>query len=335
MFTWSLVSFRNKLKASNYPLFIRINNDELLLLPQKTKSKPQDDVIWKYHLMNHTWNKMMTYPKDLVSTKPHSAVFDKERECVYVCDYESTLYQVNCDTKELIVLSKTANFEECPLMFKVNQDIHILGRNKRYNIFNTISNTLHELQYPVSWHLSPHSVTMKGRNSIITMGTKREQSGKAVFSLIEYSLTKNQWIEWDIKGLNNYLAKIVKTKNEQYLILFGGWNVEKCEYSKQIYVLDLKMKILRKSSIRLPLRFVFCSICEKTEIANLLVFGYVNQLWQTEEYLYIQSLPFYLIKLIEKWICFQYIHLVGQLQLNCRHWIMNVDDIIKSAQDCF
>ena len=103
MFTWSLVSFRNKLKASNYPLFIRINNDELLLLPQKTKSKPQDDVIWKYHLMNHTWNKMMTYPKDLVSTKPHSAVFDKERECVYVCDYESTLYQVNCDTKELIV----------------------------------------------------------------------------------------------------------------------------------------------------------------------------------------------------------------------------------------
>ena len=117
---------------------------ELLLLPQKTKSKPQDDVIWKYHLMNHTWNKMMTYPKDLVSTKPHSAVFDKERECVYVCDYESTLYQVNCDTKELIVLSKTANFEGCPLMFKVNQDIHILGRNKRYNIFNTISNTLHE-----------------------------------------------------------------------------------------------------------------------------------------------------------------------------------------------
>ena len=63
---------------------------------------------------------------------------------------------------------------------------------------------------------------------------------------------------------------------------------------------------------------------------DLLTFGYVNRCYKMPDFKGVQVLPFYLIKLIKEWVCFETLHL---LQLNkdwsWTDWTIDVDIILR------
>ena len=75
----------------------------------------------------------------------------------------------------------------------------------------------------------------------------------------------------------------------------------------------------------------------KNEIeTKLLTFGYINQIWKSPEFQDIQSLPSYLITLIQQWVpCLEYVHLIGKNEdMHQQHWTISMDEILKCDSDC-
>ena len=67
---------------------------------------------------------------------------------------------------------------------------------------------------------------------------------------------------------------------------------------------------------------------------NMVTFGFVNKCYKGKEYENIQHLPFYLIKFIERWVCYETLHLMTGSPddiAKVNHWIIGVDKIIDST----
>ena len=65
-----------------------------------------------------------------------------------------------------------------------------------------------------------------------------------------------------------------------------------------------------------------------------MTFGFVNECYKTGPFQGVQRLPFYLIKLIANWVCFEELHLLikhDQDDPKAFHWMINVDNIIEST----
>ena len=91
---------------------------------------------------------------------------------------------------------------------------------------------------------------------------------------------------------------------------------------------------MSKSDIKTPtIARATAIITRDDERDSLLTFGFVNQCYKMEEFGDVQALPFYIIKLMEKWVCFEMIHVIQLLtnDLPVVHWTMDVDKIIEST----
>merc|ERR1712228_273724 len=115
---------------------------------------------------------------------------------------------------------------------------------------------------------------------------------------------------------------------ERYIICFG-----KNEYPKpnKIVVYDVKMKTFSASSIDCPFRSAFSAIivgCDEFR-KELMVFGFINQCFDSAEYANIQRLPFYLIQFIALWVSNdEWIHVISRQ--NVRHWKIHADTILNN-----
>ena len=85
-------------------------------------------------------------------------------------------------------------------------------------------------------------------------------------------------------------------------------------------------KNLMKSTIKTPSKRFTSWIDQNEHHDKLLVFGYINKLWKLPKYANIQTLPYYLINLIAKWVCFEDIHLMA---VDSQHWKINIAASIK------
>ena len=315
--SWAIVI--SKPRMTHCALFTSISNTEMIML--------EDEAVWKYDSTKYVWNKFM----DLSQGNLHiifsccSAVFDKKRQCIYLCTFQSKLFEININKKKINMLKQGNFLTRMPSVFSIgHDDVYVLSENKKYLLFNKKTKSIVEGEYSIPWTLSARNVTLKKRKSMIT--TAKNQRNKVM--LIEYSFTNNAWIGWNLKQFNYFASEIVKTSNEQYLILLGGYNVESREYTKDIIVFDLNANKLSKSYIKLPISYVMANIHRNKPQEKLLLLAYINQLWRFSDCRYIKPLPFYFMELIGKWICLEYLHVIGQNM--CHHWSINVDEILKS-----
>ena len=129
------------------------------------------------------------------------------------------------------------------------------------------------------------------------------------------------WIHWG--------SQLAITSDERYLLSMGGFDRSTDELTNNISVLDFKTMILMESYVKLPIRRITVNVHRDRITENLLTFGYINQLWKFSEYSDMAPLPFYLMKLIEQWIHFEYVHIIGTRANKSRHWKINVDEILK------
>lgn len=335
MTSWSLVSSQKLSKLTGDVACIYIGNNVWLLLPA-------NKAIMQYQSIEKTWKHWMDYTENF-NLREHSAMFDERRQCVYVGDHKQLL-QIDIKQKKInILLLRTEwlhiDYPSYTLMFIKNDEIYnIREEYAGFRIFDTINRSCRFINRMSNYTLSSQCVVMNKRNSMITIALKH-QHGHYASTILEYSFKDEQWIDWNICDLMNYGHKIVKTRNEDFLILIDGYknNYHRQSVSPFIFVVDVRRKKLNQCTIKIPF---YLDSCDSVTVSGdkikdeLLVFGYVNGLWKAREFSNLPSLPFYLNKLIAKWVCFECINLIGHWQVSrFGHWKIDIDQILQSIHE--
>lgn len=168
-------------------------------------------------------------------------------------------------------------------------------------------------------------ITLKKRKpgALLMIETKSGNKKKKC-TILELCSTNRAWIDWDIKGVIGHPSFILATGDEQHLILMGNLD-------DPILVLDIETKKVMISDIKPPMRKFHYGESLRNEFReDLLLFGYVNNLWKSEEYSHTPTLPFYLIKLIAQWICLDKIRLSNTF--NGSYWEIDVDQVLNQLR---
>lgn len=316
MSTWELLSAAPKPVEKAF--FSSLNDEEMLLV--------DIEGLWKYHCFKHQWQRIMKMPENLTRV-PRAGVIDKDAQSFYFCTQKGELFKVDINNKNISVLCQHKNFDD-HIMFKRDHNIHLITRklsNETHMIFNESVKCIHREKYPISAvRLSFPAVIMNKRNSMIRFGVKSHG-----MELVEYSFTKKTWENYQSAEYFFFASEIVISSDERYLILLGSYEHKMSRHSKDIVVLDFKTMELRESLVKLPVENVMINMHNNEFGKNLLIFGYVNELWKSSEYSYVPSLPIYLIRLIGKCMHIEYVHIIKADKNTSLHWRINVDDILK------
>ena len=306
---------------------ILVGNNELIMFWTELV---QDEKIgiYKFESTMRKCQKISDYPEDFAS-RHLLTLYHKKFHKIYLYNEDKILYQFdmqNREVKEICTKARCKN--KSALFFYLENDIHIIGSgriNGRH--FKYMIDEAELVKLPcVKYRFAKNSVLMKTRNSVIT--TCYDNNSKV--RLIEY--IDGEWKKWDVKGIY-FDSHIVCTAYEKYLIFLCG--KEKHPYysilltTKNIFVYDMMNKTLLKSSIGTPEHDCNVAADRNEKGEDLLVFGYINELWRTSGFRSMSSLPFYLIRLIKKWVCIERIYLYG----NCKIYTINVDVIIQSVRN--
>ena len=318
-----------------------LNNHEFVIVPQRhannRKYSKDSDGVHKYDSINNKWTKIFDYPKDFASLA-HKAAIDIKNNIIYICNIDKLL-EINLTTNNMKILSNQINLDEFPGVFFANDCIHVIGgeSNNKHYIFNRSCNKFDLIHDFDSDNLTicQRSFYFAKNKSIIN--TVFDDKNKT--SIIEFK--NNKWNLMDFKIQNEQHltgSEIIATTNGNYLIFIDGTNLEKNEMDHFIYIYDVKAKDLIKSDVKMPENIsgtaATSAITRNNDKENLLTFGFVNQCFNTKNYENMQQLPFYLIKLIEKWVCFETMHVIiddsTEDKIQNTHWIIDVDTILSS-----
>ncbi len=99
------------------------------------------------------------------------------------------------------------------------------------------------------------------------------------------------------------------------------------EYTDIITIYDFKTNKFRQSSIKCPKKRRFKAVmANNSQNDELLTFGFVNECFRSSQFNDIQVLPYYLVKLIGNWVCYEFIHIVAD---DGKHWRLNIDTILQ------
>eukprot|EP01084_Bolivina_argentea_P264730 448535_1 len=122
---------------------------------------------------------------------------------------------------------------------------------------------------------------------------------------------------------------LVKLKNERYVIQFGGeiwFGFVDC--LDDIFIYDTRKHLFIKSKIKCPSKGKFYGIITNdSKYDEILCFGFVNYCYKGNNFKNMQSLPFYLIKLINGYFCHEELHLFQRAGIG--HWKINIDHILQ------
>ena len=91
------------------------------------------------------------------------------------------------------------------------------------------------------------------------------------------------------------------------------------------------MIFIKTISTRCSFNFIITIVRDQT-YDELLVHGYINNLWKQYEFKNIAPLPIALVTLITHWMRIEIIHLIGEptKSKKCKHWSIDTDTILQS-----
>eukprot|EP01083_Nonionella_stella_P192596 711828_1 len=165
------------------------------------------------------------------------------------------------------------------------------------------------------------------RKWIVCMSIGGVSGGNMIDAIYSFDITLNKWSKLKQKlPMANHSFGCISTRNDKYIILFGGAMSGK---SDKIYILNTKTMKFRESGIGCPIAGRFQAINMNNKGGEqLLCFGFINELWNTNKFNNLIKLPFYLTNIITQYVAIEMVHLIHQNSGS--HWKMNVDDIITT-----
>ena len=267
------------------------------------------------------------YSKDFLSTS-HYAAIDTKRKIIYICNEQSKLLKIDLKTKSIETISHEAHFGTFPAMVFADDRIHIISNYLcKHCVFDTSSNKFEEL-----WDFSDKEklpstepLFIKQHNSMI-MTTYNGNNKTSPVSVMEFK--NNKWTDLNVKNCEYlYDSNMITTTTGDFIIFLGGTDVEKVEDHRLIFIYDIKHEKLMKCGIEAPSDSICSALTRNKSNEELLTFGFVHDCYKVTNFRGIQMIPFYLIKVIGKWVCYETIHLVGDEG----HWTIDMDKIITNS----
>eukprot|EP01084_Bolivina_argentea_P083177 150621_1 len=226
------------------------------------------------------------------------------------------------------ILSNNRNHDGWIKIFCVNGIIHLLGDENKHYIFDKHKKSLtqiHQLNIDI-YNFMGNLLHLKSKKSMILFERKNG-------SIHEFELQNNKWIKYNCKSeekIDLIFPAVVCTENEQHIIMFAGMQcVSGYESTDSIFVFDVENRMFMKSRLKCPFKGMCQAIIMRDEYKDeLMAFGFVNQCFTCKQFVNMQKLPFYIVRLINKWVCNEWIYLIKWA--NGDHWKMHIDYIMQS-----
>eukprot|EP01084_Bolivina_argentea_P001410 2596_1 len=273
------------------PSIVSIQNNEVLVIQEKSEKLIKGKGIWKYTNKGKKWEKVMEYSQDFI-IDGLSVTIDSETRLIYGCN-GSRLLEIDANNSKINIMSEIIGGGVYPTIFCEKDKVHVVGNgfgdqtNAEYKIFDKQTNTfqiVYSKDMTIPLPLSTRSAIMKRRQSMITTAITDfdNYTNKYAYTIVEYSFVDNKWVDWKVKGIY-FSSQIVSTENEHYLIFLGGMgDVEETGFLDHISIFDMRNKTLMKTSITTPCSYFEAIMLGDVAHDELLVFGYINKLWKLE-----------------------------------------------------
>eukprot|EP01084_Bolivina_argentea_P059546 108753_1 len=256
--------------------------------------------IYKYNTKHNKWTKISDLHADnILNNDDWGGVFDKENQLFYFTGNTNTsLHQIDLKTNTIQLISKNIVTEVYPTMLIINHKIHILDETGQHLLFDLHNKSVTKMYQFESHYCPEYLLHMKSTNSMLMFGTEANDYSNIIY---EFSLKNNKWHKWNVElptNLEIYGSAVVLSTDEKYIFVLGGYiiNLQVEKYCSQISVYDVQNTQWRSCSIKSPKEGRYGGLIINNEKDDeLLVFGYINQLYCLDYFNNVQQMPHYLI----------------------------------------
>ena len=331
--------------AFSIPLLF--NQNEFILIDARSNR------IFEYNAKSNDWTRICLEMDKGEKWEDLGATINPKNKIIYVYDHKK-LYEI--DSKKIHANIYDLDIEidmAYPKMLVIKDKIYI-SSDELDHLGHTVdlsSDNNRIGEFPFITDLTVQFLTyLKSKNTILCVSTDDEQTKE--FEINEYSLdqisseviTRIQ-IEIDSDEVSqlkdhlcgNMFAGYAMTKAEDYLFILGGeiddsgHNGDICP-KNSITVYDLKRNECYETSIICPTvsgtMYAICMVDE--ELDELIMFGFVHGVYRLKQFDDMRHLPVYLIKMMSKWFCTEYVHILARFDTGSgRHWKINIDEILN------
>ena len=316
------------------PIFININ--EFIVFTSKHAYWNEGGII-KYNINTNVWTKLLEYDKDDEFIYGDSAVYHSQSKMIYISCHNHKIFKYDVSKMKSISITDTRVIDYNSRLLLIDNKLHNIGGERGHWIWNIQTDKISEKGKQVKKIVNDHQhalwrqnlydpavIYLKSQQCILLFGGRGSYWRRSVH---RFSISDNTWNKLDCKlprSMNS--CGIVKTRNERFIILFGG-NISNVKNSDDIYIYDVRNNEVVKSEIKAPMSGCFrASVTDYPERDNKLCFGFVRDAYNDEDFIDLQKLPLYLMDFISKWYQHQEIYL---LEISAGgHWRINLDEIL-------
>ena len=320
-----------------FATLLPLNDYEFMCIPvrwsyRKNSSGEYSHGIFIYNSIHNKWYKIINYSNNFI-TSTHSSTTDRKNNIMYIANCISKLYKIDLNAKIIKLLAH-------PGLLLMKDKIHLIGAKRIYKHLLYDQNVD---KYKLICNFkdngimaSTSSIYLTSTQTAFTTAYNRDNPMDPV-SIMEFK--DNKWSDLNIQNCDLlYQSCILSTLNQDYLLFIGGTTDIEFKIHDNIFVYHIKNKKLMKSDIKIP--YKGCpvgAITTNDDRDELLTFGFVRNCYKIFSLSdNVQPLPFYLIKFIQKWVCYENLHLIFvSKKLHgykpTTHWMIGVDIIINTA----
>eukprot|EP01084_Bolivina_argentea_P017928 33436_1 len=318
-----------------------VSNKEFLGLIAAGNNIYFADSIYKYNSCTKTWTKIIEPNTNANELPPFGAKFaiDDQNQMAYIhtsfeelMEYDLTS---NLSTGKYELVDTLDEYHIYRIIHAGNT-VHIFLEGDKHYIFDKQTKKSQHISTRHNICIGSSSVFVKSRQSIITttqqcISTIHLQNSDKHQMVSEFSVINHKWNNFNKNA--PFDSAIVITKNEQYLILCGGY-VNAYGYTDLILVYDICGNNFSESVVKCPNKQMFvAALTRNDEKDELLAFGFINDCFTLSELSDVPPLPPYLIRFISNYVCNETIHLISKSnEKKSVHWLINVDKIIQSLK---
>ena len=315
-----------------------LNHAELVLV---TLNK-----AYKYNYIKNEWKLWIEHNRAL---KYEKIAYNKSNHKLYCSGTGGYGRMMIIDTKTENIEQFSPTFDvydnQYPNLVNVGQDIHVIGGSQcsKHFIWNDESKELDEIfdfstieneaikgvgDEDGNIVMETHSISLSGSDEDFLSGScliyVSSQDLLLIFggplkNIHQFSLATNTWTVWNDKLDCSFSYGIaVLTNDERYVIIVGSFG------SDEIYVLDLRQELLKKSAIRCPESGShLAAISSNIQMDDLMVNGYIRFIHD--------EVPPEIVGLILKYYTVEMLHWMAYKKSTIPrgHYMIPVNDIIK------
>eukprot|EP01083_Nonionella_stella_P014126 39744_1 len=303
-------------------------------------SKP----IYKYDPIYDAWNEWIKYPPILPTGHIVSCVECTAYVLYFYDRHAGVLIELNIETHATHVIKDLVQLHD-PRLACIGDEVHMFGSTVNHGFTKHFIFDKTQQQFVVI-HEFDKRITGFGlsylskKNELLLFGGYNWTCWK-YHAFFESFSTINKTYRSELLLYPEHLQKRmcfgwVLTHDETLLITCGGW-VDPGKDVDDISVLNLQTMIWNTCTIKCPIKssnFRLDIIHENTR-TNLIAFGYIRELWQTNTFCGSAFPPNDVIQSIQTWISDEMLHLIDGESISVRvkkHWKIRVNDILNHLE---